>query len=231
MALIELTDAVLDYPVASPEASNLKRTLVERLSRRFSAPPTLRAIDGVSLSLQPGSKTGLYGPNGAGKSSLLRLMAGIYPPTAGKVVREGKCTSLLGLGVGANIELSARANIELLLRFEGMRPDPAMVAAIWRFTELDRKFLDLSLRHFSTGMMMRLFFAISTASHPEILLMDEWLSVMDEKIMMKAEERLRGYIGKASLFVIASHNLQLLREVCDRILFLESGTIKSIEDR
>ncbi len=137
---------------------------------------------------------------------------------------------LFGLGVGANIELSARANIELLLRFEGIRPDSAMVETIWRFTELDRKFFDLSLRHFSTGMMMRLFFAISTASHPEILLMDEWLSVMDEKIMIKAEERLRGYIGKASLFVIASHNLQLLREVCDRILFLESGTIKSIED-
>lgn len=229
MALTELENVVLDYPVASPEQLNFKRALVDRLRGRSSAPPVIRAIDHISIRLEPGSRVGLYGPNGSGKSSLLRLMAGIYPPSEGRITREGRCTSLLGLGLGANIELSAHDNIELLLRFEGVQPTAQMIEQIWRFTELDRKFLHLSLRHFSTGMTMRLFFAISTAPHPEILLMDEWLSVVDENFVSKAEERLRSYVGKASIFVIASHNLWLLRELCERIVFLEGGKVANIE--
>jgi lipopolysaccharide transport system ATP-binding protein len=229
MSLIDLEQAVLDYPVASPEQLNLKRTVVDWLRRRPSTPPVIRAIDHVSIRLEPGARVGLYGPNGSGKSSLLRLMAGIYPASAGRVTRAGRCTSLLGLGLGANIELSARDNIALLLRFEGVQPTEQMIEEIWRFTELDRRFLHLSLRHFSTGMMMRLFFAISTAPHPEILLMDEWLSVVDEKFVAKAEERLHSYVGKASIFVIASHNLSLLRGVCHRIVFLDGGKVMNIE--
>ncbi len=229
MSLIELEEAVLDYPVASPEQLNLKRTLVDLLRGRSSAPPVIRAIDHVSIRLEPGTRVGLYGPNGSGKSSLLRLKAGIAPPTEGRVAREGRCTSLLGLGLGANIELSAHDNIALLLRFEGVEPTAQMIEEIWRFTELDRRFQHLSLRHFSTGMMMRLFFAISTAPHPEILLMDEWLSVVDDKFVAKAEDRLRSYVGKASIFVIASHSLPLLRGLCHRILFLEGGKVVDTE--
>ncbi|MBN9070354.1 MAG: ABC transporter ATP-binding protein [Rhizobiales bacterium] len=229
MSLIDLEDVILDYPVASPEQLSFKRTLVDRLRGRRSLPSVIRAIDHVSIRLEPGARIGLYGPNGSGKSSLLRLMAGIYPPTEGKVTREGRCTSLLGLGLGANIELSAHDNIVLLLRFEGVEPTAQLVEDIWRFTELDRKFFHLSLRHFSTGMMMRLFFAISTAPHPEILLMDEWLSVVDENFVSKAEERLRSYVGKASIFAIASHNLWLLRGVCKQILFLEGGKVVNTE--
>lgn len=229
MAFIELSNVTLDYPVASPETINLKRVVLDRILGRVSELRIIRAIDSVSARFESGMRVGLFGPNGSGNSSLLKLMARIYVPTSGQVSCVGRCTSLLGLGLGSNIELSARDNIALLLRFEGVEPDDAIIRDIWAFTELEDKFFDLSLRHFSTGMMMRLFFAISTSAEPEILLMDEWLSVVDEGFMPKAESRLREYIGKASVFVIASHSLRLLRDVCDQVLFLEHGRIDQIE--
>lgn len=229
MAEIRLDTVSLEYPVASPELSNLKRLVVDALLRRPTPRQTIRAIDSVSMELRPGTRLGIYGPNGSGKSSLLRLMAGIYPPSSGTVTRTGRCTSLLGLGLGANIELSARDNIALLLRLEGLEPTPELVRRIWEFTELDERFFRLSMRHFSTGMMMRLFFAVSTSTEPEILLMDEWLSVVDERFMHKAEDRLRTYVGRAQVFVIASHNFNLLRDVCDTIVHLEAGRAERFE--
>ncbi len=229
MPSLRLASATLDYPVVSPEWLNCKGLAVDAIRGRRTAPPVIRALDAIDLDLDPGDRLGIYGPNGSGKSSLLKLMAGIYPPSSGMVQRNGRVTALLGLGLGANIELSARDNIELLLRFEGLKPDTAMIDAIWAFAELERKFLDLSLRHFSTGMMMRLFFAVSTSAEPEILLMDEWLSVVDETFMHKAEARLRAFVGKAGVFAIASHNIHLLRDVCDRIIFLDNGRIVRTE--
>lgn len=229
MSSITLRNVTLDYPASSPEANNLKRLLVDSLRGRRTRPGTIRALDDISLDLPPGARVGLSGSNGAGKSSLLRLMAGIYQPTSGTVERQGRVTALLGLGLGANIELSARDNIALLLRLEGLDPDPETIRQVWAFTELEDRFFGLSMRHFSTGMMMRLFFAVSTATHPDILLMDEWLSVVDERFMHKAEERLRSYVGRASVFVIASHNLALLHDVCDSIVFLDRGRIERIE--
>jgi lipopolysaccharide transport system ATP-binding protein len=231
MAFVELCNVTLDYPVISPEALNLKRLLVDRVLGRSNQPAVIRAIDDISARFEPGTKVGLFGPNGAGKSSLLRLIGRIYQPTSGKVLRVGRCTSLLGLGLGANIELSAKDNIALLLRFEGIEPDEEIIRDIWEFTEIDERFFNLSLRHFSTGMMMRLFFAVSTAAEPEILLMDEWLSVVDENFMFKAEKRLREYINKASVVVLSSHNPSLLRDVCDQVLFLERGRICGIEEK
>ncbi len=225
MTVMSLQDVGLDYPIASPDSLSIKRIVINLLRGRKTVTPTIRALNGLNITLNEGECIGLYGTNGAGKSSLLRVMAGIYPPSTGEIRRKGSVTSLLGLGLGANIELSAEDNIRLLLRFEGIDPDPEMIESIWAFTELDRKFLKLSLRYFSTGMMMRLFFGVSTSAKPEILLMDEWLSVVDEKFMHKAESRLRSFVGQARGVVLASHNIHLLREVCTRIVYLDAGEI------
>lgn len=229
MTVMTLRNVGLDYPIASPESLSIKRIAIDLLRGRRTVMPTIRALQGLDITLNEGECIGLYGSNGAGKSSLLKVMAGIYPPSTGEIHRAGTVTSLLGLGLGANVELSAEDNIRLLLRFEGIDPDPEMIESIWTFTELDRKFLKLSLRYFSTGMMMRLFFGVSTSAKPEILLMDEWLSVVDEKFMHKAEARLRSFVGQARGVVLASHNIHLLREVCTRIFYLNAGEIEREE--
>jgi lipopolysaccharide transport system ATP-binding protein len=230
MALVSLEDIVLDYPVVSPEHYSLKKTALSFLKPTGpNRVTTIRALDRISLKTGPGSRIGLYGPNGSGKSTLLRVIAGIYPPTRGHRVVEGRMSILLGLGAGSNGEMAAETNIRMLLRIEGVEPAPELVDEIWAFTEIEDGFRKMPLRSFSSGMQLRVLFAVATAIRKDILLLDEWLSVADAHFTEKAQRRLIELVDAAKILFLASHDRRLLESVCSQVINLEHGRIASID--
>lgn len=225
MVSVTLRDVSLDYPLYGAYDFSLKRRLLGRLINAPSETRTFRAIDRVSIEATAGARIGLAGPNGSGKSTLLRLIAGVYPPTSGSIEITGNITPLLGLNAGANLDFIAADNIRLLLRISGRKPTQAIVDDIWSFTELDERMQRLPLRMFSSGMLMRVLFATATAFPADILLFDEWLSVVDEKFSAKAEQRLRKLVSLAAIVIIASHDQALLSRTCTSIINLDHGRV------
>lgn len=225
MASIILREACLDFPLYGAYDFSLKRRLLDRLAGAAAPMRTIRAIDRVSIEAFAGARIGLAGANGSGKSTLLRLIAGVYPATGGQVEITGNVMPLLGLNAGANLDFVAADNISLLLRISGRKPTPAIIDEIWAFTELEERMQRLPLRMFSSGMLMRVLFATATAFPADILLLDEWLSVVDEDFSAKAEQRLLRLVSQAAIVVIASHDHELLRRTCTSIIHLDHGRI------
>lgn len=229
MASIRLSNVTLDYPIYDINDKSLKRLLLSAAGGSVKKAPVIRALDSINLEIKSGERVGLYGPNGSGKTTLLRTIAGIFPTASGDLSVSGQITPLLGLAIGANMDISAEDNIRLLLRVDGIKPNAELVDEIWAFTELDDKMRLLPLRTFSSGMLMRVLFSVSTAISPEIILLDEWLSVVDETFSHKAEHRMQELVSKSKIMVIASHQMEMLKRVCTRIIRLEKGHIKSDE--
>lgn len=227
MANISLRNVSLDYPLYGAYDFSIKRRLLGRLAGNPGTTQTIRAIDNVSIEAAPGVRIGLAGPNGSGKSTLLRLIAGVYPATSGQIETTGNIMPLLGLNAGANLDFAAADNISLLLRVSGRRPTKAIVDEIWAFTELEERMRRLPLRMFSSGMLMRVLFATATAFPADILLLDEWLSVVDENFSAKAEKRLLKLVSLAAIVIIASHDQELLRRTCTSIVNLDHGRVVS----
>jgi lipopolysaccharide transport system ATP-binding protein len=228
MAKICLKDVCLDYPLYGAYDFSIKRRLIGRVLREASTMRTIRALDNISLEATAGSRIGLFGPNGSGKSTMLRLLAGVYPITSGRMEITGSVMPLLGLNSGVNPDFTAIDNISLLLRISGRKPMPALVDEIWAFTELEDRMRQLPLRMFSSGMQMRVLFAVATAFPADILLLDEWLSVVDETFSTKAEQRLLKLVSMAAIVMIASHDQGLLRRTCTSIARLDQGRVTSI---
>ena len=226
-ASIRLSNVCLDYPLYGASDFSFTRRLLWRLIDEPRAIRTFRAIDDVSIDAEDGARIGLSGPNGSGKSTLLRLIAGVYPPTSGRIEITGTVMPLLGLDAGADMDVTAADNISLLLRISGRRPTLAIVDEIWAFTGLEERMRYLPLRTFSSGMLMRVLFATATAFPTDILLFDEWLSVVDMNFLAKAENRLLRLVSMAAIVVIASHNQALLRRCCTKIISLDHGRIVS----
>jgi lipopolysaccharide transport system ATP-binding protein len=225
MASITLRDICLDYPLYGAYDFSLKRRLLGRLAGAAAPIQTIRAIDNISIQASAGARIGLAGPNGSGKSTLLRLIAGVYPATSGHIAVAGNVVPLLGLNAGVNMDFVAADNISLLLRISGRKPTPALIDDIWAFTELEERMQRLPLRMFSSGMLMRVLFATATAFPADILLLDEWLSVVDENFSAKAEQRLLKLVSQAAIVIIASHDHELLRRTCTSIVNLDHGRI------
>jgi lipopolysaccharide transport system ATP-binding protein len=225
MVGIRLREVSLDYPLYGAYDFSAKRRVLGRLVNEASEIRTVRAIDRVSIEAGAGARIGLAGPNGSGKSTLLRLIAGVYPPTSGGIEIDGNIVPLLGLNAGVNLDFVAADNIRLLLRISGRKPTQALVDEIWAFTELDEHKQQLPLRMFSSGMLMRVLFATATAFPADVLLLDEWLSVVDEKFSAKAEARLQKLVSQAGIVIIASHDHALLRRVCTSVVHLDQGRV------
>ncbi len=230
MARIELDDVCVDLPVFGAHSRSLKNRLISaatggRLAKE-SGVTCVRALAHVNLDLQPGDRVGLWGHNGAGKTSLLRVLAGAYAPTHGRIQIDGEVTSLIDLSLGMELEATGYENIALRLMMMGRDPRlaPSITAEVERFSGLG-EFLDLPIRTYSSGMLMRLAFAISTSVEPEILLMDEWLSVGDEEFVARAEERLSALVDRTQILVIASHSREMLERRCNRLLVLDHGVL------
>lgn len=186
----------------------------------------IRSLDKVSLEIAPRERIGLVGHNGAGKSTLLRVLGKVYKPTMGLATINGEIGSLIDISLGIDGEATGIENIYLRAALLGIkkRTIDRELHSIIEFSELG-DFIHLPVRTYSTGMHMRLAFAVSTMISPDILLMDEWLSVGDQGFQKKAEERLNNLIERSNVLVIASHSKELIRRCCTRVIWLDHGQI------
>jgi ABC-type polysaccharide/polyol phosphate transport system ATPase subunit len=229
MGRIELKQVDLTFRVRQqPGRKSFKEAVVRRLTGRASAPLVkVRALRGVNLRIGAGERVGILGHNGAGKSTLLKLLAGIYTPTRGKRVVNGQISSLFDIALGFEPEATGWENIFYrgYLQGETPRSIAPKVEAIAEFTELG-DFLKVPVRYYSAGMMVRLAFSIATAVEPEILLVDEVLSVGDSAFQDKARKRMDDMMSRAELIVMVSHDLSSLTRLCDRGIWMEQGRVR-----
>jgi ABC-type polysaccharide/polyol phosphate transport system ATPase subunit len=222
------------YPIYNTRSMSLRNHLVRistggRIEGETGRVHMVTALKDVSFTLKKGDAVGLLGHNGAGKSTLLRTMAGIYAPVEGHVTREGRVATVLELGTGMDVELSGYENITRMSRLLGLSRNEIQgnVAEIEEFTQLG-EFLELPVRTYSTGMGMRLMFAVATSTKPDILLVDEMFGTGDAEFQVKAKKRMEGLIQSVGIFVFASHNKPLLKNYCNRFFRLEHGDVKEI---
>lgn len=232
MASIELQNTCVDFPIYNAKGRSLKHRLIQvatggRLSADAQGRVVVRALDDVSFTLKDGDRVGLLGHNGSGKSTMLRLLGGIYEPTVGTLKISGEIGSLIDISLGIDAEATGRENIYIRAALLGMSKSEIRdkIDEIIEFSELG-DFIDMPLRTYSTGMHMRLAFTVSTVVRPEILLMDEWLSVGDENFKHKAEQRMTALVQTSNILVIASHSRELILQTCNRVLWLEHGKVR-----
>jgi lipopolysaccharide transport system ATP-binding protein len=228
MVEIDLDGVSLDFKVRRFKHLTLKEFLVRGLFQRATNPIIeVHALKDVSLHVGEGERLGIIGHNGAGKSTMLKLLAGIYPPTRGTRTVRGRISSLFDITLGFEPDASGWENIDYrgYLQGETPRTIAAKKEQIAEFTELG-EFLDMPVRYYSAGMMIRLAFAIATASEPEILIVDEVLSVGDLSFQQKASNRIRALMAQARLMVIVSHDLQSLQRLCTRVVWLDHGHVR-----
>lgn len=232
MSKISFQNVTISYPVHSGRS----RSIVEAIggvargagqNRAKNGTLNITALNGVAFEMNLGDRVAIIGGNGAGKSTLLRTVAGVYPPSRGTVEVEGSISSLLDLSLGINPEATGRENIFIRGQYLGLSRNYIRenLDEIVDFSEIG-DFIDLPLRTYSSGMQLRLAFAISTRVNPEILIMDEWLSVGDESFIHKAESRLGKLVSETEILLIASHSRELVESVCNRAIWLEQGHIK-----
>ncbi|MBJ9685249.1 MULTISPECIES: ABC transporter ATP-binding protein [Burkholderia] len=233
MAYIELKNVTLDLPIFDVQGRSLKKQVLRmgrrnRIAEGNDGVIVVRALDDVSLRFERGDRIGLIGHNGAGKSTLLRAMAGIYPPTAGELHREGKVVPLLDISLGMDENSTGIQNIRLRGLLLGMSDEEirAKQRDITDFCELG-DYLDLPIRTYSSGMRVRLAFAVSTAVDAEILLLDEVMGVGDASFMQKAEARLADLHKRSEIVVLAMHSNSEIRKVCNKALWMERGRVRA----
>jgi ABC-type polysaccharide/polyol phosphate transport system ATPase subunit len=228
MALIEFTNVSLEYPVRQ-DAVSLKEYIVRGLFRRAwkNRRKKVRSLNNTTFRIGDGERVGIIGHNGAGKSTLLRTIAGVYPICAGARNVVGTVSSLFDIFLGFEMEATGWENIYYRSYLQGDTPRDVerKRQAIADFTELG-DFLDMPLRCYSTGMVMRLAFATATASDPEILLIDEVFGTGDRSFQKKAEARMKDLLNRAQIVISVSHNMDLLRTICQRVLWLDHGNLR-----
>jgi lipopolysaccharide transport system ATP-binding protein len=225
MASINLNQVSVQMPVYSNHSRSMKSSFLKRLTKDKTQINSVTALNNLDLQLKDGDRLGVMGPNGSGKSTLLRTIAGIYEPTLGSIEVKGSIASLIDISLGMDMEATGYENIRMRGIMMGLKLKQikAIEEEIADFTELGQ-FLEMPIRTYSTGMHMRLGFAVSTTVPADIILMDEWLSVGDSNFLVKAEKRLQDYIQKSSILVIASHSEDLISKLTNQLIRLEHKT-------
>src|SRR6185437_11788476 len=234
MALVDLRDLTIRFPVYGADHRSLKRQITGAVGGTLgrsspSAPTLVEALHQVNLTLTPGDRLGLIGHNGAGKSTLLRTIAGVYPPDEGSILVEGKVASLLEPSLGMDPFVTGLENIRLRGLMMGLTHAQIeeRIEQIAEFTGLG-PFLGLPMKTYSAGMMGRLAFAVSTAVDADILLMDEWLGVGDANFRHQAHDRLLKLFASSNIVVLASHDMSLLRDLCNKFIVLKLGSASPV---
>jgi lipopolysaccharide transport system ATP-binding protein len=220
----------VSFPLYHGQSRSLRKTVLAAASGRLAETADHRvqvqALRELTFALAPGDRLGLVGGNGAGKTTLLRTLAGIYEPISGRVAVQGSVGALLDPNLGMNPELSGRENIVLRGMIAGV-PRPALRRLqdeVQSFANLG-EFIDLPVRIYSAGMVVRLGFALATAIRPQVLLMDEWFLAGDASFMDRARARLEDMVRGAEILVLSSHNLEIVRTWCTRVMWLDKGVV------
>jgi lipopolysaccharide transport system ATP-binding protein len=230
-ALLKARNLYIEYPVLENSHRSLKKTVLNfstggKIGHDAKNHATILALDNLNFEIKEGDRVGLLGHNGSGKTTLLRAMAGIYAPTNGSLEIKGRVASLLDVSMGLDQDATGYENIYLRAILDGLTPKTIKQKTneIAEFSELG-DYLHLPVRTYSSGMMMRLSFAISTSVEADILIMDEWLSVGDESFQERASKKLETLVKNAGILVIASHDSSLIDKICNKKIILEHGKI------
>ncbi|MBI36940.1 MAG: sugar ABC transporter ATP-binding protein [Alphaproteobacteria bacterium] len=233
MASIHLRNVDVDFPLYSGASRSLKTSLLHlgsggRIGRTVSDRMCVQALTKVSLQLKDGDRLGIIGPNGSGKTTLLRVLSSIYEPSAGQVFIEGSVASLFDVALGMDTEGTGYENITLRGMLLGLSRSEIekKVHDIAEFTELG-DYLSIPVRTYSSGMLLRLAFAVCTSVEPEILLMDEWIGVGDARFLEKARVRLDDFVHGSSILALASHSNDLIRQVCNKAVLMDKGSVSA----
>lgn len=215
----------LDYRLYHDRAVTLRETMLNLFNRKTSM-EHFRALDGVSLQIDPGESVALIGANGAGKSTTLKILAGIYSPTSGTAASGGRIASLLDLGVGFHPDLTGEENLMLngALLGLGRSEMKELVPVIADFAQLTR-FMDTPVKYYSNGMFMRLGFSLATAVDPDILLIDEVLAVGDASFQERCYNRIWDFRERGKTIIFVSHDMEAVSKLCRRVVWLREGRI------
>lgn len=226
MPHIELDHVDLEFHVGAERHTTLQSAVWRGLRRHRVEARTVKALKDLSLTIKSGERVGIIGHNGAGKSTLLKVLAGIYPPQRGRVSIEGHVCPLFEFVTGFEMEATGWENIRTRALLLGMSPKEIdhKIDGIAAFSNLG-EFLDIPVRHYSSGMFVRLAFATSTAVDPQILLLDEVMAAGDAAFIESAKQRMNELMLRASIVVFASHSLDVLPSFCDRTILLKQGQI------
>jgi len=224
--MITLNDISMNFTLATDHVTNLKEFLVHMAKGKLAF-REFKALENISFTVNKGEVVGIIGANGAGKSTLLKIISGIMTPTKGNVEVKGTISPMLELGAGFDPDLSARENIFLNGAVLGYSKSflQSKYDEIVEFSEL-ADFIENPIRNFSSGMIMRLAFAIATVVDPDVLIIDEILSVGDAHFQKKSERRMKSMITGGTTVLLVSHSLEQIRSLCQRTVWLNKGRLQ-----
>lgn len=232
-AYLKLDNVSVRFRVYGVGSQSLKKQIISfgtggRLARDAANHFVVQALDNISLDLKDGDRLGIIGANGSGKSTLLRTMAGIYRPNEGTVSSHGRIAAIIDHSVGLEPQATGLENIQARAVLMGVSNSewPAYTERVRDICELG-DYLSMPVHTYSSGMMMRLNFALSVSIDPDILILDEWLSVADSSFRDKAEHLMANFVARSRVLVVASHSFELLERLCNRGAFLQTGKIEA----
>ena len=224
--MLKIEDVTMRFRMEEDRAGSLKETVTKFLKRKLNF-KEFEALRNVSFDVYQGDVLGIIGRNGAGKSTILKIISGILKPTAGHVERFGNIVPMLELGSGFDMDLTGRENVFLNGAILGYSKAflTEKFDEILAFSELD-EFINMPLRNYSSGMLMRLAFSIATVVEPEILIVDEILAVGDENFQKKSRNRMKELMSGGTTVLFVSHDMNQIREMCNRVVWLDGGTVR-----
>lgn len=228
--MIEVKNVSVSFKMSSDRVTSMKEYVVQRLKRQYHV-EEFQALTDVSFDVQKGEIVGLIGHNGAGKSTLLKVISGIMKPTGGSVTVHGNIVPMLELGSGFDFDLTGAENIYLNGAVLGYTEEflKSKYDEIVEFSELGR-FINEPIRNYSSGMMARLAFSIATVINPDVLIVDEILSVGDAAFQEKSRARMMELMHGGTTVLFVSHNIEQVKEMCNRIVWLDHGKVKRLGD-
>ena len=223
--IIQVNNITVRYKIANDRVSSLKEFVIKKIKKSITEKDFL-ALDNVSFTVKKGDVVGVVGRNGAGKSTLLKVVSGIQKPASGNIVLNGRVVPMLELGAGFDMELSGKENVYLNGAVLGYSKEflDEKYNDILEFSELG-DFINMPVRNYSSGMVARLAFSIASMVNPEILIVDEVLSVGDENFQRKSKNRMIELMSGGSTVLFVSHNIKQIEEICNKAVWLEHGKV------
>ncbi|MEC0106176.1 ABC transporter ATP-binding protein [Paenibacillus taichungensis] len=229
ITVLEVNNVSMKYRLATEKIDSMKHYFVKKIKGELKYEDFF-ALNDVSFSVNKGEVFGIIGRNGAGKSTLLKVISGILQPTSGEVNRKGTIAPLIELGAGFNGDLSGIENVYLngMLMGYSRKFLNEHIEEILDFSEIESKFIHTPLKNYSSGMKARLGFSIATAVKPEILILDEVLSVGDFKFKEKSENKIKSMMREGTTVLFVSHSMTQMKDLCDRVLWLDRGGVREV---